>query len=108
MSKWYGVIGYEVYADDGTGVSRPITTERYYYGDLNRLSRRLQTEDRLNSDIVLNNELSIIADAFALENFDSIRYAEFMGSKWAVSSVQVEHPRMILTFGGVYNGNEST
>ena len=104
MSKWYGIIGYELYTDDGTGVSRPEIVERNYYGDLNRLSRRAQSEDRINSDITLNNELSILADAFALENFDSIRYAVFMNSKWFVASVQVEHPRLILTFGGAYHG----
>lgn len=107
MSKWYGLIGYETYEDDNTGVARPVITERYYYGDLNRLARRLQTDDRINSDIVLNNELSIIADAFALENFDSIRYAEFMGTKWAVSSAQVEYPRIILNFGGVYHAQQT-
>ena len=107
MSKWYGVIGYEIYQDDGTGVSRPETIERNYYGDLTRLARRIQDADRINSDVVLNNELSIIADAFALEHFDSIRYAGFMNAKWSVSNVTVEHPRLILHFGGAYHGEQT-
>ena len=32
-----------------------------------------------------------------------MRYVEFMGAKWKISSVEVQYPRLILTVGGVYN-----
>ena len=59
---------------------------------------------QINEDITIFNEISIIADQFAYENFHSMRYAEFMGAKWKIDSVEVQHPRLILSLGDVYNG----
>jgi hypothetical protein len=34
-----------------------------------------------------------------------MRYVEFMGAKWKVSSVDAtKRPRLVLTLGGLYNG----
>ena len=74
-----------------------------YYGELIRNTRRLQTTDQLNDNINVANEISIVADPFANENFHSMRYVEFMGAKWKISNVEVQYPRLILTIGGVYN-----
>ena len=76
---------------------------REYYGDLNRNIRHVSSNDKVNEDISVNNELSIVSDPYALENFYQMRYAEFMGVKWKVSSVEVRYPRLILSLGGVYN-----
>jgi hypothetical protein len=32
-----------------------------------------------------------------------MKYIEFMGARWKITSVEVKHPRLILTIGGVYN-----
>lgn len=65
---------------------------------------RLQTSESLNDDINVANEISIVADPFAMQNFHKMRYVVFMGEKWKVSSVEVQYPRLILTIGGIYNG----
>nr|WP_302637467.1 hypothetical protein [uncultured Clostridium sp.] len=78
--------------------------ERSYYGDVIRNIRRLQSSENLNDDINVSNEISIVADAFANQNFHSMRYVEYMGTKWKVSSIEVKYPRLILSIGGVYNG----
>ena len=78
-------------------------TEREYFGDLIRNTSRYQTSDKLNDDINISNEISIVADPFAYQNFHAMRYVEFMGAKWKISSVEVQYPRLILTVGGVYN-----
>ena len=104
MAKFYGAIGYAETVETKPGVWEEKITERMYYGDLVRNSRRLQTADNLNDDVNVANDISIIADPFANENFHSIRYVEFMGAKWKVSNVEVKHPRLILSVGGVYNG----
>ena len=57
-----------------------------------------------NDDIIISNEISIIADKFAYENFYAMKYVEYSGAKWKITNVEVQHPRLILTTGGIYNG----
>lgn len=103
MAKFFGKIGYAVSVEMNPGVWGEQTTEREYFGDLIRNTRRLQASDKLNDDINISNEISIVADPFAYQNFHSMRYVEFMGAKWKISNVEVQYPRLILTVGGVYN-----
>lgn len=107
MAKWYGVIGYAETVETKPGVWKEQVTEREYYGDLVRNSRRLQTTDQVNDNINISNQLSILSDPYALENFHSMRYATFMGTKWKVTDVEVQYPRLTLTLGGVYNGESN-
>lgn len=105
MAKWFGKIGYAQTVETRPGIYEDKIVEREYFGDVIRNTRRLQSSDQLNDDITISNEISIIADPFAYDNFHSIRYAEFMKSKWKVSNVEVQYPRLILSLGGVYNGD---
>jgi len=104
MAKFYGIIGYVLNIKTAPGVFEEKPVERAYYGDLIRNTRKMQSTDHLNDNINISNEISILADPFANENFHSMRYVEFMGAKWKISSVDVQYPRLILTVGGVYNG----
>lgn len=104
MAKWCGIIGYAEQVETTPGVWSEQITERKYYGDVIRNNRRLQSAGKLNDDINVGNEISIIADPFANNNFHSMRYVEFMGTKWKVATVDVQYPRLILSLGGVYNG----
>ena len=104
MAKFFGAIGYFVTKETSPGVWEEDVTERSYYGDLVRNVRKTQSSDGLNDDINVANEISIVADPFANENFHSMRYIHFMGAKWKIMSVEVQYPRLILTIGGVYNG----
>lgn len=103
MARYCGKVGYANTVETSPGVWKEEITERKCYGDLIRNTRRLQSVDKVNDDININNELSIVADPYAMSNFHSIRYAEFMGTKWKVSNVEVQYPRLILILGGVYN-----
>lgn len=103
MAKFYGVIGYAETVETKPGVWKEQITEKMYYGELVRNTRKLQTTDQLNDNINVANEISIVADPFANENFHSMRYVEFMGAKWKITNVEVQYPRLILTVGGVYN-----
>lgn len=104
MAKWYGVIGYAETVETKPGIWEEQIIERNYYGDLFRNSRRLQSTDKVNDDINISNQLSIVADPYAINNFYSMRYAEFSGAKWKITDVEVQYPRLILTLGGVWNG----
>lgn len=110
MARWAGKIGFAVNTEDvdpitekGNGVWREELIERNYYGDITRNIRRLQSSGNLNDNISISNELSIVADPFVNENFHAIRYIYYMGTKWKVNSVEVQYPRLILSFGEVYN-----
>jgi hypothetical protein len=104
MAKFYGVVGYATTEETAPGVWTETVVERSYYGDLIRNTRKLQTASQVNDDINVSNEISIVADPYANENFHFMKYAEFMGTKWKITSVEVQYPRLILTIGGVYNG----
>lgn len=104
MAKYFGKIGYSVTQETVPGVWEESVTERSYYGDLIKNTRRYQSADKVNDDLSISNEISILADPYAYENFHSMKYVEFMGAKWKVTNVEVQYPRLILTVGGVYNG----
>lgn len=104
MSKWYGVIGYAETVETDPGVWEEKITERTYYGDTIRNTRLLQTAGGVNDNINIANQFSIVADPYATNNFHSMRYIEFMGTKWKITNVEVQYPRLILTVGGLYNG----
>lgn len=105
MAKFFGKIGYAETVETTPGVWEEKITEREYFGDLIRNTRSLQSGEQLNDNINISNEISIVADPFAYENFHSMRYIEFMNAKWKISSVDVQYPRLILSVGGLYNGN---
>lgn len=104
MAKFYGKIGYSTTVEAVPGVWEEQIAEHQYYGELVRNIRKLQGSEYLNDNINIANEVSILADPFAYENFHSMKYIEFMGTKWKITSVEVQYPRLILTIGGEYNG----
>lgn len=103
MAKFFGKIGYAVTANTSPGVWEEEITEREYFGELLRNTSRYQSSDKLNDDLNISNEISIVADPFAYQNFHTMRYVEFMGAKWKITNVEVQYPRLILTVGGLYN-----
>ena len=107
MAKYYGIIGYVETVETSPGVWEEQITERNYYGELVRNTSRFQVSDQVNDNVNIANEISIIADPFATQNFHAMRYVEFMGAKWKITNVEVRYPRLILTIGGVYNGDKN-
>lgn len=108
MAKWFGKVGYADTQEIRPGVWQPTITEREYYGDTVRNVRRLENAEKINDDIAVAVDISIVADPFAYNNFHTMKYVEYMGSKWKVSSVDPQYPRLVLSLGGLYNGEEPT
>ena len=104
MPKFCGNIGYAISKETKPGVWIEDIVERHYFGAVYRNTRKLQSGNQVNDSIDISNEISILSDPFANENFHSMRYVTYMGAKWKVSSVEVRYPRLILTVGGLYNG----
>ena len=107
MAKFCGVIGYGSTTKTSPGVFKDLIVEKTVCGDLIKNSRRLITSEKINDDVSVNNQISIIADPYAKQNFHSIKYVKFLGTAWKVIDVEVQHPRLILTLGGKYNGQQA-
>ena len=107
MAKWYGKIGYAEMKEKKPGDWGEVITERSYFGDAIRNTRLLQQNtNSTNDNVNVGNQISIVADPYANQNFHSMRYVEFMGNRWKVTNVDVQYPRLILTIGGLYNNGE--
>lgn len=107
MARYYGRIGFlkdEVESSERPSRYVPQIEERYYTGKLVKNYMRQQTAEKSTDDFDLGNDISIVADAYALNHFSSMKYVEFMGTLWEIKSATVEHPRIRISFGGVYHG----
>lgn len=104
MAKFYGKLGFEVLAETRPSIFEPTITERQYSGDLQKNYRRLENGEGANDDINISNDVSIVADPYAVNHIHELRYILWHGGYWKVSSVSVEFPRIVLSIGGVYNG----
>jgi hypothetical protein len=104
MARFFGKVGYGESVETAPGVWVDEIIEYSYYGDVIRNARNLREGENLNADLSVQNSISIVADAYANEHFFAIRYLEWAGTLWTVSSVEVQSPRLILRLGEVYNG----
>jgi hypothetical protein len=105
MAKFYGKIGYAIESEVRPGVWMPQIQTHTYMGDvIKNASRFASAPDSTNDNVVVSNQISIIADPFANQNFHNMKYVEWMGTKWKITNVDVQYPRLLLTMGGVYNG----
>lgn len=104
MAKFYGAIGYISEVETAVDVIENKPIERMYKGDLIRNNRRLDNGENINDNVTISNQISILADPYANNHIFDMRYVKWRGTAWKVSNVDVEPPRLILTLGGVYNG----
>lgn len=108
MARFYGAVGFVLgHMETSPGINKEVISVRNYYGDV--MKRRMSWEkgESINDNIKLNNQISILADEYAESHMYAMKWVEWKGTKWKVSSVEFERPRMILTIGDVYNENET-
>lgn len=106
--RFYGIVGFWLESVEiRPGVWKPDIVEKTYVGEVRRNARRFQSTENQTDDLIINNQISIIADLYANEHLHSIRYVEWKGVKWKVSNVTIDYPRLTLELGGVYNGPKS-
>lgn len=107
MDRFYGVIGYAETEETSKGVWTTHIIEKEVYGNIIKNMKKYENADSVNSDITINNQFSIMADPYALENIHLMKYVKYLGTKWKITSVDIQYPRLILTAGGVYNGKQA-
>ena len=111
--KWHGKIGFETQVEVSLGpgkatIWRPKITERHYYGDVQRVVKRYDRGEKVNNDISINNQFSIISDPFANQNWNNMKWIEWNGRKWQITEITVELPRLTINIGGeYYDGNDA-
>ena len=107
MARFHGKVGFVDFAETSPGVYTEVVNEREYAGDLKRKNNRFVSVAQVNDNLAINNQIEIIADPYINEHFPSIRYVEWNGTKWKVTSVEDQFPRLILALGEVYNGQQT-
>lgn len=105
--RFCGKVGYLTSEETRPGIWEDIITERVYRGDVVNNRSKWEKTEYVNDDINITSDISILADAFAYQHFSEIKYVEFMGAKWRVISATPERPRISLTLGGLYNGQQN-
>lgn len=106
MPKYYGKIGFSETVETRPGIWEEQIIERDYYGDVLKISKRFDNSSYLNDNLNISNQFSIVADPYARDHFHSMRYLTWCGTKWKISSVQVDYPRLSLEVGGLYNDGQ--
>lgn len=105
--KYYGIIGFkQIDNESNPGVTKPVIIDRPYYGEVNRNARRVQGGDKINEDLTISNQISLLLDPYLIDNYYNIAYLTFMGNKWKVGNIEIRHPRIIIDIGGLYNEQE--
>lgn len=103
MAKWSGKIGFSDQREVEPGIWEDEPIEKSFYGDFYRNAKRASGDSQINEPITVSNQISFIANEYAMENFHRILYATYMGVKWKVTNVEVQHPRLIIELGGEYH-----
>jgi hypothetical protein len=104
MARFHGMVGFAQSEETAPGVWNDVVREREYFGDVIRNTRRYETTPNLNDNLDINNQFSIVGDAFAYQNFGTMRFIRWMNGLWKITNVEIQRPRLLLTVGGVYNG----
>lgn len=102
MAKYAGLVGYVTETEKSLGVWSATEVVRPMQGDVLRATSVFQGADNINSDITLQHRISLVGDSYLYEHFFEIRWLEYAGSKWEVTTVEVKKPRVIVTLGGIY------
>lgn len=105
MNKFWGTVGFVRDVETSPDVYEEVATERGYSCEVLKREKRWQPSGYVIDDnLTVENRISLLADPFALDAYEDIRYIVRGKSKWKVTSVEVAYPRLILSLGGVYHG----
>lgn len=108
MAKYCGRVGFTMTEKIKPGVSAPVTKYVKYRGEVERKTIKSEPQtSQLNNEFNVSNIINIIGNEYAFKNFQHISCVEYLGAFWRVTSVEVIHPRLKLTIGGVFNGQEA-
>lgn len=104
MARYSGLVGFRTGdAEKAPGVFTQTFVEKRMRGEIVTSRKQYIQGDQVYDDSELSNQISLVGSQFSYENYTNIKYLTYLGRKWKVISVAVEHPRIIVTLGGLYN-----
>ncbi len=104
MDRFHGFLGYGIQTEVEPSVWEDTIIEREVYGEIKKNRARTTNAGNVNNDITLSNTISIMTNAYFMNNYQMIRYVRFNGQYWSISEIELNYPRANITLGGVYNG----
>lgn len=109
MARFFGEVGFaEENVEVRPGIFEDRVVEYKYKGDVVLNFRRFQDGPTIVDGVSVDNSISILANKYANEHIDAMRYVVWRGTRWEINSVEVQRPRLLLRLGGVYNGPTPT
>lgn len=102
MARYYGNIGFAIQVETKPGIWEDVIEHRPYKGDVITNVRRWDPSENINDDFTISNRFSVISDAFLYSHVPAMRYIEYMGCKFKITSVNINRPRVEISVGGVY------
>lgn len=104
--KFSGDVGFWIKnVETKPGIHTDSMVVKHYIGDITRAYNKWDSRsDSTNDNLSLNNQISILGDLFAQENWPSIKYVVWGGKPWKVKTVGINFPRLTLEIGGPYDG----
>lgn len=112
--KWHGLIGFETQVEVSPGPGkatewRPQIVPRHYYGEVKRFIRKYDSGDKINDDISINNQISVISDQYLNLNAGCMKWIEWLNKKWKIHDITVEdYNRLTIDLGGEYQDGNDT
>ena len=105
--KYYDDVTFVLQQEDpqAPGVWKECKIVKPYMGDWKRVESRWNPASNVIDEKRVNNQLEIISDPFAVTNFMHIRCVKWMGHEWAVTTVTLRPPRIVMEIGGLYNAS---
>lgn len=104
MTKYSGMVGFVTQKETVPGVWTSDTVEKPMRGDVLRASSSNQDNSKVNSDVSLMHRISLVGSARQPMEYYNIKYVVLHGIKWEVTGIEIQHPRIILSLGGMWNG----
>lgn len=105
MAKFCGKVGFWTTEETEPGIWTETIVEKTYRGDIVRNISNFSLMESVNGTTTLNNSISIVADPYATQNYQNMRYVVLNGFKWKITSVDLQYPRIVLSVGGEYRGD---
>lgn len=106
MARFSGKIGYVEHVETSPSVYKEVITKRQYYGDLTRQYDKWGSSDGVNDNITFGQKISIVADPYLYDHVHNMRYVIFRGIKWKIKDFEINRPRVIISLGEEYHGDE--
>lgn len=109
MAKYSGTIGFFVTSETVPGVWKQTIVDRQYRGDELNCTYRWDSEQSTPNDSMrISNRISVISDSFLINNIPAMKYITYKGFQYKIASVETVGPRLIITLGGIFDGNATS